>query len=319
MTVGSPFVSVPVLSNSTVSTVRIDSSARRSVTSTPARAARSVAIEMTSGMARPRACGQAMTSTVMVRMTASLGRSATNHTIAVRTAAPRAYQNSHAAALSASSCARDEEFCASLTSWLMPASVVSSPVAVISTRRPESVATVPATTVSPFSRRTARDSPVTIDSSIDALPSTMRPSAGTEAPGRTMTTSPTTRSSGATVTTRSPSTFSASSSSSAARESSAEDVCASERISTQWPSSMMTTRSASSHQNDSSSSRTPRPAPQDETNATVIARAMSSIMPGLRERTSLTAPDRNGLPPQTYMTVPSAGAIARVQPESGSE
>ena len=37
------------------------------------RAARSVAMATTSGMAKPRACGQAMTRTVMVRTTASSG------------------------------------------------------------------------------------------------------------------------------------------------------------------------------------------------------------------------------------------------------
>ncbi len=57
-----------------------------------------------------------------------------------------ANQNSQPAALSASRCARDDEFCASVTSRRIPASVVSSPTAVTATRSPESVATVPATT-----------------------------------------------------------------------------------------------------------------------------------------------------------------------------
>ena len=75
---------------------------------------------------------------------------------AVMIAAPRANQNSQPAALSASRCARDEEFCASVTSRWMPASAVSSPTALTLTRRPESVATVPATTRSPTPRRTGR-------------------------------------------------------------------------------------------------------------------------------------------------------------------
>ena len=45
VTAGSPLVRVPVLSNSTVSTVRIRSSAARSLTSTPPRAARSVEMD----------------------------------------------------------------------------------------------------------------------------------------------------------------------------------------------------------------------------------------------------------------------------------
>ena len=224
VTLGSPLVRVPVLSNSTAPTVRMLSSASRSLISTPARAARSVAMETTSGIARPSACGQAITSTVMVRMTASSGLPTMPQTTAVMTAAPNANQNSQPAALSASRCARDDEFCASVTNRWMPASAVSSPTAVTLTRRPESVATVPATTCSPTPRRTGRDSPVTIDSFISAAPSTISPSAGTLPPGRTTTTSPTRRSDGATVTVAFPSTRSASSGSRAASESSAELV-----------------------------------------------------------------------------------------------
>ena len=61
----------------------------------------------------------------------------------------------------------------------------------------------------------------------------------------------------------------------------------------------MTTSRASSHQNSSSWDSTPSWAPQEATNATVIAMPISSIMPGLRALSSLTAPDRNGRPPQT--------------------
>ena len=53
----------------------------------------------------------------------------------------------------------------------------------------------------------------------------------------------------------------------------------------------------------------PRLAPQDATNATVIASAISSIIPGFRARSSPTAPVRNGRPPHTYMTVPRIGEI----------
>ena len=100
-TVGSPLVSVPVLSNRTVSTVRMLSSASLSLTRTPPRAARSVAIDTTSGIARPRACGQAMTSTVIVRITAASGKPTSVQTIAVIAADPSANQNSHPAAVSA--------------------------------------------------------------------------------------------------------------------------------------------------------------------------------------------------------------------------
>ncbi len=64
-------MSVPVLSNSTASTVRIRSSARRSLTRIPARAATPVEIAITNGIASPSACGHEITSTVTARSTAS--------------------------------------------------------------------------------------------------------------------------------------------------------------------------------------------------------------------------------------------------------
>ena len=256
-------------------------------------------MDTTSGMASPSAWGQAMTRTVMARTIAWSGMPSTVHTMTVRTAAPSANQNSHPAALSARRWALDELAWASETSFWMPARAVSSPMAVTSTRRPESVATVPATTWSPSERRTVRDSPVIIDSSMLAEPDVTRPSAGTRPPGRTTTTSPTASSDGATVSVPSPTTRSASSGSRAASESSAEVVWASERISSQWPSSMMTTRRASSHQKSSWWSRRPSVAPHEATNATVMAMPMSSIMPGLRALTSSIAPVRNGQPPHT--------------------
>ncbi len=239
-------------------------------------------------------------------------------TMAVIAAAPSANQNSHPAALSARRWARDDELCASVTSFWMPARAVSSPMAVISTRTPESVATVPAMTGSPSLRRTGLDSPVIIDSSMLAEPCTIRPSAGIRPPGRTTTTSPTCKSEGATVTVVSPSIFSASSGSNAARESNADVVCARERISIQCPSSMITMSRASSHQKSSSWCSRPRLAPHEARNATVIARAIRSIIPGLRARSSLTAPVRNGVPPHTYITVPRTGEIHATHAASGN-
>ncbi len=106
---------------------------------------------------------------------------------------------------------------------------------------------------------------------------------------------------------RSPTTRSASSGNSAASESSAEVVCANERISIQCPSSMITMSRASSHQKSSWWCSTPRLAPHDDTNATVMASPINSIIPGARERISLIAPVRKGRPPQRYITVPSTG------------
>ena len=73
------------------------------------------------------------------------------------------------------------------------------PVASTRMRTVLSVATVPATTLSPVSRKTGRDSPVIIASSNSAAPSRMVPSAGTRAPALTSTTSSTTSSEMATV------------------------------------------------------------------------------------------------------------------------
>ena len=77
-------------------------------------------------------------------------------------------------------------------------------------------------------------------------------------------------------------------------------------------------RRASSHQKSSAVDSRPRLAPHDATNATVIARAISSIMPGFRALISETAPVRNGLPPQKYITVPSTGEIQATAAISGS-
>ena len=87
---GWPLVKVPVLSKSTTSMVRIRSNAMRFLISTPARAACSVEMAITSGMARPRACGQAITRTVTVRMTASSGLPRRDHVMKVMMPAPSA-------------------------------------------------------------------------------------------------------------------------------------------------------------------------------------------------------------------------------------
>ena len=190
----------------------------------------------------------------------------------------------------------------------MPASAVSSPTASTRTLSAESIDTVPATTWSPVRRFTGRDSPVIIDSSRVASPSTMSPSAGTRAPGRTSTTSPFLSS--ATRMRSSPSPVTRSASSGAARRaaSRAPDAWPMARISSQCPSNMTTINAASSHQK--SRSPTPKVAAHDAANATLIATAISSIMPGLRSRISYTAPVKNGRPPTMKITVPSTGAIA---------
>lgn len=125
----------------------------------------------------------------------------------------------------------------------------------------------------------------------------MVPSAGTRAPERTSTRSPAASSPSETVSVPDSVTRSASSGSSAASASSAPEAWPSARISIQWPSSMMTTSSASSHQKSSMNPPMPRLVTQEAANATVMAMEISSIMPGRREEISETPPAKNGQPP----------------------
>ena len=189
---------------------------------------------------------------------------------------------------------------------MIPESAVSSPVADTATRRLPPAATVPATTSSPGSRVTGRDSPVIIDSSTSAVPSATTPSAGTRAPGRTRTTSPTRRSAVRTISVPPSVTRSASSGSSSASALSAPRACMIERISIQWPRLMTVTSVASSHQ--TSISKKPRVAAQEVTKATTIARLMSVIIPGWRSRISVRAPARKTRPPYRKTIVPRIGA-----------
>ena len=93
----------------------------------------------------------------------------------------------------------------------------------------------------------------------------------------------------------SPVTRSASSGSSAASASRALEAWPRARISSQWPSSMITISRASSHQN--SRSKAPNTVATLAPKATRMAREISSIMPGWRLRSSARPPSRNGRPP----------------------
>jgi hypothetical protein len=178
---------------------------------------------------------------------------------------------------------------------MMPASAVFSPVPVTSTRRDPAPFTVPAITVRPAVLRTGRDSPVIIDSFTSLSPSRTTPSAGTPAPGRTSTRSPSRRSATRTISVRSPAIRSAVSGSSRASSFSAPWAWEIERISTQWPSTMIVTRVASSHQR--SVPGKPSVTARLNTNATVMASAMSVIMPGRRSASSPAAPLTKTQPP----------------------
>ena len=190
---------------------------------------------------------------------------------------------------------REPEACAAATSRIIADSAVSSPSAVMRTRRLPPLTTVPAMTVAPGPFETGRDSPVIIDSSTSAAPSTTTPSAGTRVPGRTSTMSPTRNSESGTVLISAPLTRSAVSGSSAANAFSAPRAWEIARISSQWPRSMIVMRDESSHQ--TSISKIPNVAASDVPNATMIARLMRVIMPGLWSASSLHAPRMKTSPP----------------------
>jgi hypothetical protein len=163
---------------------------------------------------------------------------------------------------------------------MMPASAVFSPVPVTSTRSDPVPFAVPAITFSPAALRTGRDSPVIIASLTSLEPSRTTPSAGIPAPGRTRRTSPSRSSDTGTVSVLSPTMRSAVSGSSFASSFKAPCACEIERISIQWPRTMIVTSVASSHHR--SEPGNPRVTARLKTKATPIASEISVIIPGRR-------------------------------------
>jgi hypothetical protein len=106
-------------------------------------------------------------------------------------------------------------------------------------------------TFAPSDFATGTDSPVIIDSLTSLLPLCTMPSAGTLAPGRTNTMSPSRRAEIATSSIVSPTTRCAALGRRRASSRSAPEACEMDRISIQWPSSMMVTSEANSHHNAS--------------------------------------------------------------------
>jgi hypothetical protein len=131
---------------------------------------------------------------------------------------------------------------------MIPASAVLSPVPVTSTRSDPGPFTVPAMTRSEARFFTGRDSPVIIDSSSTLSPDLTAPSAGTRAPGRTRTVSPSRSAKSGTSSSPSAVIRTAADGRSFASSSSAPCACEMERISIQWPSSMTVTSVESSSQ-----------------------------------------------------------------------
>ncbi len=192
VTSGSPLVSVPVLSMTTVS-MRADASrAAAFLTSTPRLAPRPVPTMIAVGVARPSASGQVITTTVMAKSSAvSTPAPDQSQTRKVPTPPTRATSTSQKAARSASRCPGALEFCASWTRATIWASAVSEPTLVARTRSVPVVLMEAPMTSEPGVLATGRLSPVTIDSSTSEMPSATTPSTGTFPPGRMRSRSPT--------------------------------------------------------------------------------------------------------------------------------
>ncbi|MCY1529795.1 hypothetical protein D9M68_649600 [compost metagenome] len=137
---------------------------------------------------------------------------------------------------------------ASATSFMMPASAVSSPIFVTLTVSDPLPLIVPATTEVFIVFLTDCDSPVSIDSLTSDSPFTTTPSAGICAPGRTSTRSSSLRSLTATFLVSPSVTSSASSGSNLASSLSAPWAFIIAAISNQCPSNIIVTSVASSHQ-----------------------------------------------------------------------
>ena len=129
---GSPIVKVPVLSKITTLSFVASSSADAFLNRMPRLAPSPVPTMTAIGVASPSASGQAITKTVIVRVTANSNVSPIhqNQTANVPRPMTIAIRTSHCDARSASNCAGALEFCASCTSFTICASAVSAPTLV---------------------------------------------------------------------------------------------------------------------------------------------------------------------------------------------
>ena len=190
-TAGFPSVSVPVLSKTIVSALPAVSSVSADLIRIPSDAALPVPTIIATGVARPKAHGQEMTSTEMATPSEKESPAPRNIqmqktinaiTITVGTKTPATLSARRAIG------ALEEE--ASRTSSIIWASVVSSPTFSARKRIVPYRQIVPACTESPARFVTGRLSPVSAEVSTEELPSRTVPSTGIFPPGRTITTSP---------------------------------------------------------------------------------------------------------------------------------
>ena len=191
VTFGSPFVIVPVLSSATICTFPVSSRDAAVLNSTPFLAPTPLPTMIATGVARPRAHGQLITSTEIPLASAKpKGWPARIHIIVVTTAMEITTGTKTPDTLSATFAIGAFVAAASLTIFIICERVVSSPTLVASQRRKPDWFMVAAETPSPGSLSTGMLSPVSAASLTALLPSSTTPSTGIFSPGRTTKTSP---------------------------------------------------------------------------------------------------------------------------------
>jgi hypothetical protein len=189
-------VTVPVLSRTMVSILRVDSSTSGPLMRMPSWAPLPVPTIRAVGVASPSAQGQAMIRTA----TAAVKAGASPPSVPIqkpRVAAARAITmgTKMPETRSASRCTSALPFWASSTRRAIWASWVSDPMRVARTTSRPPALTVAPTTGSPGPTSTGTDSPVSIEASTAELPSSTTPSVAIFSPGRTTNLIPTASSS----------------------------------------------------------------------------------------------------------------------------
>ncbi len=193
VTAGLPRVRVPVLSMTTVSIRPAASRASPPRTRIPVSAPLPVPTMIAVGVARPMAHGQAMMTTPMNAVRASVRRGsgpAANQITNVTTATTITAGTKISLIRSARRWIGALEPCARWTSSTIRASAVSRPTRVARMTNEPVVLTVAPMTSSPAALVDGIGSPVSMDSSTADIPSTTTPSTGTLSPGRTRSRSP---------------------------------------------------------------------------------------------------------------------------------
>ena len=191
VTLGSPVVTVPVLSRTTMSIFPVSSRDTAFLKRMPFFAPLPLPTMMATGVARPMAQGQEMTSTAMARLRLNpkdLPRisQTMNTTAAMAMMAGTKTPETLSATLAMGALVA----AASLTMWMIWLRVVSSPTRVARHFKKPLWFTVAADTLSPSPLSTGMLSPVRAASLTALWPSRTTPSTGTFSPGRTTNTSP---------------------------------------------------------------------------------------------------------------------------------